>query len=403
MPKTMLDPLSEAYRLDPARCLAEARDQAPMHFLPQVGVWFAVSYDVVKDLFTHPSFTNDMRAWEHYRPPAPGTVAEWQSTRSLFAKSGADHARTRRLASHAFTPAAVRRMDFRIDEVCERYGRELDAEAGDVVDIANSFTRVIPNTVISRIMGVPPMGDDERRFREIAAAPIRGANPLLSDDERAAVESAAEELVGYLRGIAEARRAAPGEDLVTDLVTAYDADDQLTDDEVVLIIFALISAGTDTTTFASTYGLRSLLRNRDQLDLLRSRPDLMGNAVVELLRYELGAGALPRYCAEDCQIAGVTIRKGQAVFLSLLAAHRDPDVFPDPDVLDLTRDTTDVMVFGHGPHYCLGANLAKAELAGIYRQALDLMGPDPVLLEDQITYTPPSLMFTTIDALPVRL
>ncbi len=399
----ILDPLSDEYRHDPAACLARARDVAPLHFLAGVGSWFVVSYREVSELFTHPSFTNDMRAWEHYRTPRPGSVAEWASNTSLFAKTGGEHTRTRRLASHAFTPAAVRRMDEQIAAVCAEHAGRIDATRGEVVDIANRFTRVIPNTVISRVMGVAPLGDDERRFRELASAPIRSANPLLADDERAAVDAAAEELVAYVRAIAEDRRRSPRDDLVTDLVAAYDADDRLSDDEVVLIIFALIAAGTDTTTFASTYGLRSLLRNRDQLALLVERPDLMPNAVLELMRYEVGAGALPRYALDDCEIAGATIRKGQAVFLSLLGAHRDPAVFTAPDRLDLERDTSDVIVFGRGPHYCLGANLAKAELAAIYRQALEIISPDSELIEDAVTYTPPSLMFTTIDALPVRI
>ena len=87
----------------------------------------------------------------------------------------------------------------------------------------------------------------------------------------------------------------------------------------------------------------------------------------------------------------------------MLGAHRDPAVFPEPDVLDLTRDTRDVMVFGHGPHYCMGANLAKAELAAIYRGALPLLGPAPEVMEDEVRFSPPSPMFSSIESLPVRL
>lgn len=404
MVDTNFDPLSDEYLRDPARELRRAREVAPLHRVEAIDCWFAVGYDLVKELYTHPGFTNDQRAWKGWVDPEPGSVRAWTAEASLFAKTGAEHARTRRLASHAFTPAAVRRMRAQIAEVCGEYAAAISPETGTTVDLAHRYTRPIPNTVISRILGVPPLGADEERFRELAAAPLRLANPLAGPDERRRAENAAEELITYVRELVDDRREGrSGGDLVADLVAAYDADDALSDDEVVLIVFGLLAAGTDTTTFASTYGLRSLLRHPDQLERLSGEDDLLDNAVMELLRFEVGGGALPRFAWDDCEVAGREIEAGALVFLSPLGAHRDPEVFDDPDTLDLGRDTSDVMVFGHGPHYCLGANLAKVELAEIYRAALGFLEPGSEVIENEVTWTDRSVMFRSIDEMPVRL
>lgn len=403
MSTAVFDPTSEEYHADPGAALARARETGPLHWVDSVNCWFAVTYDLVKELYTHPSFTNDQRTWVNYTAPAPGTVAAWTSETSLFARTGDEHARQRRLASAAFTPAAVKRQRERIAQVCDEYAGRLDTAPGATIDVAGGYTRPIPNTVISRVLGVPPLGDDETRFRELAALPLRLANPMLDAEERLAANAAAEELIAYVRTLIDARRAAPADDLVSDLVESYDNNDQLTDDEVVLIVYALLAAGTDTTTIASTYGLRSLLRNKDQLALLHEDPDLLPNAMMELLRYELGGGALPRYAMEDCEVGGRDVHRGDLVFLSPLGAHRDPAKFDAPDTLDITRDTSDVVVFGHGPHYCLGANLAKGELEAIYRRALEFLHPDAELLEDEVTWTPRSVMFNSIATMPVRV
>ena len=294
MPLDTLDPLTDTFQRDPSPFLANTRRQAPLHWIDSIGAWYAVSYELVRELFTHPALTNDIRAWEGYQPPAPGSVQEWSSRTNLFALEAADHARARRLGSHAFTPASVRLMDQRMDEVCAEFAELVDAGPGTVVDLARCYTRPIPNAVISRILGIPPKGDDDLRFRELAAAPLRLANPLVSAEEKAAAEAAATELIAYVSELVAQRREQPAEDLVTDLVAAYDADDRLSDDDVVNLVFALLSAGTDTTTFASTYGLRNLVRHPDQLALLCDRPELLGNAVLELLRFELGGGACCR-------------------------------------------------------------------------------------------------------------
>ncbi len=196
------------------------------------------------------------------------------------------------------------------------------------------------------------------------------------------------------------RRAKPREDLISDLVQAHDMDERMTNDEIVLMIAGLVAAGTETTAIGSTLGLRALLHHPDQMKLLRADRSLLPNAVNELLRFDFGGGGLPRYALRDFSLRGRQIQKGQLILLSFTGAHRDPEVFPDPDRLDVRRDTSELTIFGHGTHYCLGANLARQELRCIVDAALDFLPPDARLLEDQIERTRMA-MFSRIETLPV--
>ena len=150
------------------------------------------------------------------------------------------------------------------------------------------------------------------------------------------------------------------------------------------MIAGMVSAGVETTAVGATMGLRSLLRNPDQLDLLRSDRSLLPNAISEMLRYDFGPGGPPRYALEDFELRGKQIKKGQLIMLSFMGAHRDPEVFPDPDRFDIRRDTKDLIIFGHGSHYCLGANLARTELRCMFDSLLDFMPAGSKLREDLI-------------------
>ena len=163
---------------------------------------------------------------------------------------------------------------------------------------------------------------------------------------------------------------------------------------------ALIAPGTGTPGVACARALRSLLLHPSQLALLRSDPSLLANAVDELLRYDSGLAFFPRYVLEDFELRGHRLQEGQLVALSLVGANRDPRVFPDPDRLDLRRDVSRALSFGHGPHYCPGANVALVELRLMLGAALDLLPPNARLLEDQISWSSRGFM-GQIKSLPV--
>ena len=395
-----LDPLfSDAFQTAPESVLERLRREDPVHLIPGIDAWLVTRYDDVRCLFTDPNVTNDPRAFQHYQPAPEGSYMRWLSENSLFSASPEQHARQRKLVSAALTPRAVKRMEEQVQQVVEQFAEPLRGRKG-VVDLIAEYTGPIPSTVISRITGVPPKGDDEVRFRQIARDVIAGISPLLDEDMRRTVESAITELCDYVRGLAEERRREPRDDLVSDLVLAHDQDDRMTNEEIILMVAGLVAAGTETTSIGGTLGLRTLLRNPEQMELLRSDRSLLPNAVNELLRYDFGSGGLPRYALNDFELRGKKVKKGQLLLLSFNGAHRDPEVFPDPDRFDVRRETKDLTIFGHGPHFCLGANLARTELRCMMDRALDFLPPGAKLLEDRIERSR-MLFFSRIETLPV--
>jgi len=401
-PAETVDPfLSDAFQTDPAAVLARVRKEDPVHLIPGLNAWMVTRYDDVRELFTNENVTNDRRAYEHFVLPPEGTARRFIADNSLFAAAPDQHARMRRLVAAALTPRAVKRMEHQVREVVDQFVAEIRGRRG-VVDLFAEFTEPIPNAVIGRITGVPPKGEDEYRWRELGRAAVRNVSPFLTPEERRESEDAMEELCAYVREFTALRRAHPQADLVSDLVQAHDASDRMTNDEIVLVVASLVAAGTETTTIGGTRGIRALLQNPEQLELLRADRSLMPNAVDELLRYDFGSLGMPRYALRDFELRGKPIRKGQLLLLSFLGAHRDPAVFLNPDRLDLRRDTKALTIFGHGPHFCLGANLARQELGFMFDAVLDFLPPGSKLVEEEVRWSRFAI-FSRIESLPVEI
>ena len=326
--QAQVDPLfTEEFRDQPANVIARLRREDPIHWVPELGIWVATRYDDVRALFSEPRATPDRRAWEHYRPAPEGSFMRWVSENGFFSAPPDQHARLRRLVSAALTPRAVARMEDQIREVVEQFAAPLRGRTG-VVDLIPEFTDPIPNTVISRITGIPAKGADEARFRQIARDALSGINPLADAKAQKLAETSFSELADWVREMTEERRQRPREDLISDLAAVRDADDRLADDDIVATIASLLSAGTETTAMASAFGLRTLFHHPEELEALRRDRSLLPNAVNELMRYDFGSGMLPRYVKEDFELRGKMLRKGQIVLLSFMGAHRDSDGVP---------------------------------------------------------------------------
>jgi len=359
------------------------RAEDPVHYVPTLGFWFVTRHDDVKRLFNDPeNVTQDRGAWEHFQATVEGSMLRWLQDNS-FARQGPEaNARFRRLFHGALTPRAIRRMDAQIHEVVERFAAPLRCRPGEVLDLMGDFTNPIPNIVISRVTGVRP-GADELRFRKLAQGLIRGFFPFAEPEAVAVAESSLGEMASWVRQMAAERRHTLGEDLISDLIRTQEHDDTLSDDEIVMLISVLIGAGSDTTNLGGLVMIQTLLEHPKQLERVRRDRSLVPKAVNEILRFAFGGpGGITRFAVRDFELRGKHIRKGQMLMLSFRGANRDPAMFDSPDTLDIERNARDILVFGHGPHYCLGANLARQEMGSMLNAALDIVTPGSRVRED---------------------
>ncbi len=361
---------SPEFMVDPHAEIARLRTQDPVHYVEPMALWLVTRHDDVKRCMSDSDVaTPDKRAWEFYEPAPAGSYIRWLEDNDLLALEHDDHRRVRRLVTTAFTPKAIARMEIHIDEVVARFAAPLHGRTG-VVDLMGEFTDPIPSTVISRITGIPPAGGDELRFRQLAQAVIANALPFAPAEALQQAEQALLELSAWVRAMAAEREAAPQDDLVSDLVTTHDMGDQMTHDEIVSLVTGLVSAGSETTSLGAIAAITSLLENPEVFEQVKADRTLVPQTVLEIIRYGMGGpGGLPRYAVRDFELRGKEIRRGQMLMLSFGGANRDPEVFWNPDEFDITRDNSNLLMFGFGAHYCLGVHLAKAEL----RASVDAM------------------------------
>jgi cytochrome P450 len=272
-------------------------------------------------------------------------------------------------------------MEQQVREVVELFAAPIRDATGRV-DLLSAFADPIPNTVIARIAGIPPFPGDESRFRTLAQDILRRYVFFADEANIQRGNAALEELAEWILKLTADRRLERSEDLVSDLIHNPTEFDPMTDHEIMTFITSLISAGSETTTLGACHMFRHLFAHPDQLALVRRDPGLAPNAVREALRYDFGslAAVTPRYALEDIELHGKTIRKGDSIMLSPASANRDESIFPDPHRFDVTRDAREALTFGHGPHYCLGANLAMQELTFMLEAALEFL-PEDALLE----------------------
>lgn len=367
----LLDP---NFLRDPFRRLAEFRDHDPVFWDKHLETWFITRHEDVRMLFADERLTNLRRMARDYRAPKPGTWIAHFEDNSVLNADPEDHRRWRSRVSAGFTPRAVRRMEAQVRDVVSVFAEPLFGQTG-VVDLLPIFTSPIPNTVIGRIAGIPPYPGDEERFRTLAQDMMRRFIFFADAENIRRGEEAIDELAEWVLKLAEERKQEPQEDLLSDLLAGTSGEAPLTSLEVVVVVASLVSAGSETTTLGATQLLRHMLEHPDQLEQVRQDRSLIPNAVREAIRFNFGslAAVNTRFALEDFVLRGKTIRAGDPIMLSPASANRDPRVFDEPDRFDVTRDTSDALSFGRGPHYCLGANLAMQEMGWMLDAALDFL------------------------------
>jgi cytochrome P450 PksS len=277
---------------------------------------------------------------------------------TMLDSDGEEHQRLRTLVRDTFAPRHIAQLEPRVRELVSAL---LDHMAtAESVDLVADFALPLPLTIISEILGVPER--DRLRFRRWFTSLIEASgttHPNLSMLLKAFDIFA---MMRFLRRLVAARRAHPGDDLVSRLALAHDGNDRLSDDELVAMLALLLIAGYETTVNLIATGALLLLGHQEQLARLREEPALIDSAVEELLRLATPVDvATERYAREEVEIAGVTIPRGALVLVAIVSANADERRFPEPERLDVARGENRHLSFGLGSHYCLGAPLARLE------------------------------------------
>jgi cytochrome P450 len=404
-PKAADPALSLYHLLDPAvlanpyPLYARLRTEDPVHWDPFLHKWVLTRYaDVV---FALQRFSArcaptpeqlDLMGMGVLSPAAQVMV------RQMLFMDPPDHTRIRSLAAKAFTPRRVEVLRQHIEEIVDGM---LDAVAAKGrMDVIADLAAPLPATVTGELLGVPRSDRDQLKAWSEDFAELLG-NFQLNPDRVPRLLRSIEALLSYFHEAVRRDREQPGDGLIHALVTAEIDGDRLSDDEIVANTIVTMVGGQETTTNLIATGLLTLFRHPDQLARLRADLSLVAPAVEELLRYEAPSQQTTRIAPDDVELGGKLIHKGESCLVVMGAANRDPDRFPDPDRLDLTRPDNRHVAFGWAGHFCFGAPLGRIEGQTALRKIFQRF-PDVELEPGPITWRN-NLGLRGLTALPVKL
>ncbi|NEA44944.1 cytochrome P450 [Streptomyces sp. SID10815] len=339
--------------------LRESEPLCPVRLPHGEPAWLVTRYEDVKTVLGDSRFSRARAVREdeprtRYHRGLPGNILEFDPP---------EHTRLRRVVAKAFTVRRVQELRVRAQAIADGLVDAMIAQ-GPPADLVAGFALPLPVTVICELLGVPL--EDRTRFRVWSDALL--STTRFTPEE---VERCADELSAYMAALIAERRKEPKDDLLGVMVAARDEEDRLTEDELVAMGVSVLVAGHETTASQIPNFVHTLLDHPDQLARLRAEPDLVPRAVEELMRFvPLGDAGIARYALEDVELSGGVVRAGEPVVASNVSANRDRTVYTCPEALDLTRQEATHVGFGHGPHHCLGAQLARMELQVTLRTLL---------------------------------
>ncbi len=356
----LLDP---ANRANPYPVYARIRESGPMQ-LPDNDLHVFSTFAECDEILRHPDSCSDRtKSTMAQKALAAGQQVRPFGTPGFLFLDPPDHTRLRRLVSKAFSPKVVKSLEPDVATMVDGLLEKVSAKGE--FDVIEDLAYPLPVAVICRLLGVPI--EDEPKFNWASALLAQGLDPFIAfTGQTQGFEERLEAglwLREYLRELLEKRRAHPAEDLISGLIAVEESGDQLTEEEIVATCNLLLIAGHETTVNLIANAVLALLRHREHWTALAADADLAPAIIEETLRYDPPVQLAGRIAGADMTIGGVEIPKGDNMMLLFAAAQRDPSVTDRPDEFDPTRDTVRHMAFGKGPHFCLGAPLARLETA----------------------------------------
>jgi len=395
-----LNPFEPGFFDNPYDQYRRLRELRPVHKSP-VGPWTLTRYEDCSRLLRDPSTSVEIAnaTLDQRNDLFPGEERRERGSLAILNLDPPDHTRIRRLVSKAFTP---RRVDALLPGVQALVDQMLDAvEPSGRMDVIADLAFPLPFAVISEMLGMPEADRDQ--LRGWSHTLVKTLEPLTTPDDVPDLLAASDAMIEHVTNAIEWKRQAPADDLLSAMIAAEEEGDRLSTEELLAQVILLFIAGHETTVNLIGNGTLSLLRNPAQLALLRERPEVIGNGIEELLRYDSPVQFTRRIAVERMEIDGQVIEPGSFIFTILGAANHDPEHFgPDADELDLSRrDAPHHISFGGGIHHCLGAVLARAEARVAIGTTVSRY-PDLALATDTPAWNG-RLVLRGLDALPVTL
>ena len=396
-PVVDLQKLGPDFTRDPYPVYAKLRAEGPVHrVLDPDGeeVWLVVGHDACRAAFTDPRLSRDWRNSGNMSQIV-NTEQDQAALAHMLMSDPPDHTRLRRLVAKEFTPRRIDALAPRIQQLTDELLDTMLANPDRRADLIASFAFPLPMTIICELLGVPEL--DRDAFRA-------WSNEMVARTSPEAEARAYEEMPAYLAELIAAKRANPGDDLLSAMIhTVDEGGDRLSPAELIGMSVLILIAGHETTVNLIGNGMRALFTHPDQLADLRADFGLLDGAIEEMLRYDGPVETCTdRLALEDVEMGGSVIPAGSTVLIVMADADRDPARFAEPDRFDIRRDARGHIAFGHGLHYCLGAPLARLEGRIALRTLLERCEGLAMDADEADLPWMPGLLIRGVRKLPVR-
>ena len=389
------DPWDETYLSDPYPTFAEARAATPLFFASKLDYWVVTRYRDIQDIFRDVGTYSAANVLAPFRPVCPAAQhvlkdSGFRPVRVLTDNDPPSHSRARKLTSLAFTPKRVASMESVIRMLATRMIDAFIAKGS--ADLVRDLAWDLPVLVLFKVLGVPD--EDVPRVKGGSGSRLLFLWGRPTDDEQEELARGMTVFWRYARELVKKRFASPTDDFTSDLINARDGDLAVfSEDEIVSILVILLAAGHETTTGLLGNAMRQLLTHRQAWDAICADPSLIPGAVEEVLRFDAPVVTWRRITNHPVELAGTALPAKSNLMMLLGAGNRDPEVFANPEVFDIRRaNAKDHLTLGYGPHFCLGAALARLE-ARVMLEELTRRIPDLTMVKGQTMQFAPNTTF----------